>query len=150
MILAWLAVAAASCAAMEGVAWASHKYLMHGPLWFLHRSHHAPEGRGWQANDWFGVFFSVPSVALIALGTFGNPWLAAAGAGMAMYGLAYLVFHDAWAHGRFGDVRRPRAAWLDRLIAVHRAHHARSTREGCAHFGFLWAPRGATSRSSVR
>ncbi|MEQ9050459.1 MAG: hypothetical protein RLP11_09115 [Marinoscillum sp.] len=24
---------------MEGVAWATHKYVMHGPLWSWHRSH---------------------------------------------------------------------------------------------------------------
>lgn len=157
--LAWLAVAALACAAMEAVAWASHKYLMHGPLWVLHRSHHEPGpssagsaggpggARGWQANDWFGVFFSLPSLALIAWGATGRPFAAAVGAGMTAYGAAYLIFHDAWAHGRFGPVRRPRAAWLDRLVAVHRAHHARSVRDGCSHFGFLWAPRRAREAS---
>jgi beta-carotene 3-hydroxylase len=146
LIIAWLGVAALSCAAMEAVAWASHKYLMHGPLWILHRSHHAPGGSGWQANDGFGVFFSVPAIALIALGVAGKPYLAAVGAGMTAYGIAYLVVHDAWAHGRFGKVWRPRPAWLNRLIAVHRAHHAAVGKKGCAHFGFLWAPRGAPGR----
>lgn len=134
-------IAALSFAAMEAVAWASHKYLMHGPLWVLHRSHHTPGGAGWQANDWFGVGFSLPSIALIAVGAMGNAYLAAVGAGMAAYGIAYLIFHDAWTHGRFGSVPRPRLAYLDRLIAIHRQHHARTTKDGCAHFGFLWAPR---------
>jgi beta-carotene 3-hydroxylase len=147
--LAWMAMAgtaALAFAAMEAVAWASHKYLMHGPLWVLHRSHHVPVpgATGWQANDWFGVAFSLPSIALIALGAAGNAYLAAAGAGMAAYGIAYLVFHDSWAHGRFGAAPRPRLAFLDRLIAVHRLHHARTVREGCAHFGFLWARRHRT------
>lgn len=26
--------------AMEGVAWFSHKYLMHGLFWYLHKDHH--------------------------------------------------------------------------------------------------------------
>ena len=25
---------------MEGVAWAAHKYIMHGFLWHLHEDHH--------------------------------------------------------------------------------------------------------------
>ena len=25
---------------MEGVAWTTHKYVMHGSLWSLHESHH--------------------------------------------------------------------------------------------------------------
>lgn len=29
-----------SFAGMEFIAWASHKYLMHGILWPMHRDHH--------------------------------------------------------------------------------------------------------------
>ena len=37
---------AGALAGMELVAWVTHRYLMHGPLWFLHASHHRPrEGR---------------------------------------------------------------------------------------------------------
>ena len=25
---------------MEGVAWLSHKYLMHGAMWYFHEDHH--------------------------------------------------------------------------------------------------------------
>jgi beta-carotene 3-hydroxylase len=34
--------------AMEGVAYLTHRFLMHGPLWFLHRSHHVPHEGGWE------------------------------------------------------------------------------------------------------
>ena len=27
---------------MEGVAWLTHKYIMHGLFWFLHEDHHVP------------------------------------------------------------------------------------------------------------
>ncbi len=40
-----LLVFAAALVGMEGVAWATHRWLMHGPLWVLHRSHHAPRTR---------------------------------------------------------------------------------------------------------
>ena len=35
-ILAKIAIMLAACAAMEGVAWASHKYIMHGWGWGWH------------------------------------------------------------------------------------------------------------------
>lgn len=136
----FLAVAAAAFAGMEAVAWASHRFLMHGPLWFLHRSNHLPRRGRFEANDWFGIAFSLPAMALIALGVAGRPLLAAAGLGMTAYGLGYLFLHDALAHGRFGRIRPPRHPYLRRLIKAHRIHHARSAKEGCRSFGFLLAP----------
>ena len=32
----------ATVAAMEGVAYVAHRWVMHGPGWFLHESHHRP------------------------------------------------------------------------------------------------------------
>jgi beta-carotene 3-hydroxylase len=137
----WLAGLALGFPAMEAVAWASHKFLMHGPLWVLHRSHHRPPRGGFEANDLFGLFFSALSIAAIAFGAAGRPFLLGAGCGMAAYGLAYLLFHDLLAHGRFGRRAVPRNAYLRRLLRAHRLHHARETRSGGSHFGFLWAPR---------
>jgi beta-carotene 3-hydroxylase len=59
---------------------------------------------------------------------------------MAAYGLAYLLMHDMLTHGRFGRMGMPRNAYLRRLVRAHRIHHARETRDGAVHFGFLWAP----------
>jgi beta-carotene 3-hydroxylase len=149
---AFAAVFLAALVGMEGVAWASHKYLMHGPLWILHRSHHRPPGparpgfpgrsgrKGWEANDWFGVFFSLPAIGLVAAGTLGRPLLLAAGLGMTAYGLAYLLFHDGLVHGRFGRWPVPGSTWLARLVTAHRLHHARRERLGCRSFGFLFPP----------
>ena len=98
----------ASFAAIEGVAWLAHKYLMHGPLWFLHESHHVPH-EGWlEKNDWFALFFSLPSIALIYFGTHGYPRLLGVGIGIAAYGLAYFVFHDVVVHRRIRLPLRPR------------------------------------------
>lgn len=141
----FLAVAGAAFAGMEAVAWASHRFLMHGPLWFLHRSHHLPRGplsgRGrLEANDWFGVAFSLPAMALIAWGVAGRPLLAAAGLGMTAYGAGYILLHDALVHGRFGRLPPPRHPYLRRLVQAHRLHHARQSKHGCRAFGFLLAP----------
>jgi beta-carotene 3-hydroxylase len=132
---------------MEAAAWASHKWLMHGPLWGLHRSHHLPHRGGWEANDSFGLFFSALSIAAIAYGLSGHPFLLGAGIGMALYGMAYLLFHDMLAHGRFGRLPVPGHPYLRRLLRAHRLHHAQVCREGASHFGFLWAaPADASAR----
>lgn len=135
-----LAGAAIGFPMMEAVAWASHRWVMHGPLWILHRSHHRPRRGPFEANDAFGLFFSALSIACMARGVFGHPFLLGLGSGMAGYGLAYLLFHDLLAHGRFGRRPVPGNAYLRRLLRAHRLHHAREGREGGSHFGFLWAP----------
>jgi beta-carotene 3-hydroxylase len=47
-------------AAMEAVAYAVHRWIMHGPGWFLHKSHHEPSGP-LEANDLYGLIFAIPS-----------------------------------------------------------------------------------------
>ena len=41
----------ATFAAMEGVAWSSHKYVMHGFGWGWHRDHHEPHSNVLEKND---------------------------------------------------------------------------------------------------
>jgi beta-carotene 3-hydroxylase len=37
---------------MEAVAWFTHKYVMHGLLWYLHKDHHHKESKGFfEHND---------------------------------------------------------------------------------------------------
>lgn len=136
--LAWIA----GLVGMEALAWASHRWIMHGPLWVLHASHHRRREGRFEANDWFGVFFALPSIALIATGVSGHPVLLGLGLGMTTYGLFYILFHDALVHGRFGRLPSPRIAYLARLVRSHRLHHACLERDGARHFGFLWAPKG--------
>lgn len=128
----------AALAGMELVAWSTHKYVMHGPLWALHRSHHAPRQGAFEANDLFAVFFAAPSILLIAVGTWAwSPalWL---GLGMTAYGAIYALFHDGLVHRRF-PLPFPRR-WLRRQVQAHRLHHAVREKEGAVSYGFLWAP----------
>lgn len=126
---------------MEGVAWASHRWIMHGPMWFLHRSHHGDRKSRFEANDLFGVFFSVVSISWIWIGKDGNPFSLGLGLGMAAYGLGYLIIHDILTHGRFGRVALPKNSYLLRLVRAHRIHHSRDALDGTRNFGFLWAGR---------
>lgn len=123
---------------MEGVAWATHRFLMHGPLWRLHRSHHEPRLGRFELNDLFALYFALPSMALIFWGHVGCPpawWL---GWGMTAYGLIYALFHDGLVHGRFRSPLPLRL--MKRLVQAHRLHHVVQTKRGGVSYGFLWAP----------
>ena len=76
---------------MEAVAWAAHRYVMHGSLWMLHESHHRPRSSWFELNDLFGFFFSLVSFGLILTGTVFYGPLLWAGLGMAGYGLVYFL-----------------------------------------------------------
>src|SRR5210317_1996611 len=85
---------------MEGVAWFTHKYVMHGFLWIWHKSHHEPRKGVFELNDLFGFMFAIPSIVLIVLGSDGFTWHFFAGLGIALYGFAYFLVHDVFVHQR--------------------------------------------------
>jgi beta-carotene 3-hydroxylase len=51
---------------MEGVAYVTHKYAMHGFLWSLHGSHHVPRKGLFKLNDLFAFYFVSPPVSLVS------------------------------------------------------------------------------------
>jgi beta-carotene 3-hydroxylase len=126
--------------AMEGVAYVAHKYLMHGPLWFLHRSHHVPHSGKFEWNDLFGLFFALPSIWLIHAGVRDGSWMLPVGLGMTAYGAVYFLFHDVVVHRRLKIRRLPQWPYLRRILLAHLAHHRTHGRDGAVSFGFLWAP----------
>jgi len=125
---------------MEGVAWATHRYLMHGPLWVLHESHHRPRESWFELNDLFGIFFSVVSLSLAISGMLFYGPLLWAGLGMAGYGLVYFLLHDVLVHHRVGHGFVPRHGYLRRVYQAHRLHHATHGKHGAVSFGFIYSP----------
>jgi beta-carotene 3-hydroxylase len=134
-----LALGALTFVGMEAVAYLMHRHLMHGPLWFLHESHHRPRRGPLELNDAFGAFFALPSMALIYLGTHGHPYALAAGLGMTAYGAAYFGFHDVIVHRRVRTRYVPSHPYLKRIVRAHLVHHRTLTRDGAVSFGFLYA-----------
>ncbi len=132
----------ATVIAMEGVAYVAHRWIMHGPGWFLHESHHRPRTGNWELNDLYAVIFAVPSIALLYGGVnlgWGS-WTIWMGAGIAAYGAIYFGFHDVIVHKRLNHRYVPRSNYMKRIVQAHRLHHAVETKEGTVSFGFLWAP----------
>jgi len=141
----------ATLGAMEVFAYVAHRWVMHGPGWFLHASHHRARTGPFEANDWYAVIFAIPSILLLLAGVrlgwgAGYAW---AGAGIAAYGAIYFGFHDVIVHRRIGHRYVPRSRYMKRIVQAHRIHHAVETREGAVSFGFLWAPRPETLKAEL-
>jgi beta-carotene 3-hydroxylase len=142
----------ATIAAMEGVAYVAHRWVMHGPGWFLHASHHRVRTGMFEANDLYAVIFAIPSIVLIYGGVQGGWWPGCTwiGAGIAAYGALYFGFHDVIVHRRVAHRYVPRSGYMKRIIQAHRLHHAVETRLGAVSFGFLWAPRADALKARLR
>jgi beta-carotene 3-hydroxylase len=138
-----IALFVATVLAMEIFAYVMHRWVMHGPGWFLHESHHRARPGMFELNDLYGVIFAVPSIFLIFQGVQGD-WGASAawvGAGIAGYGAIYFGFHDVIVHKRVANRYIPKSAYMKRIIQAHRLHHVVETKHGTVSFGFIWAPK---------
>lgn len=134
----------ASVAAMELVAWASHKYVMHGFGWAWHRDHHEPHDKLLERNDLYALVGAAPSIAMFALGSplvmGGSAWAPGTwiGLGVLIYGAIYTLIHDGLVHQRYFRWV-PRRGYARRLVQAHKLHHATTSREGGVSFGFVLA-----------
>lgn len=127
--------------AMEGVAWFTHKYIMHGILWSWHKSHHKPHKGFFEKNDLFSLFFSLVAMGLIMTGAWVESlWpLAWIGIGVTLYGISYFVFHDVIVHRRYKHRWRFKSRYMRKIIRVHKVHHKHLKKDGAEAFGFLYA-----------
>jgi len=153
----WLApalIVLAALAAMEGVAWASHKYVMHGFAWSWHRDHHEPHNGLLERNDRFGLVGAALSIAMFALG---SPWIMGEaawwpgtwiGLGILGYGIVYTLVHDGLVHQRWFRYV-PRRGYLKRIVQAHNLHHATVGKEGGVSFGFVLARDPATLKRQL-
>lgn len=140
-MLKFLGITAASFVLMELASWLIHKYLMHGPLWNIHRTHHQKTRHALELNDLFSASFgALAVVALVAGLREQNVWLMGAGAGVSVYGLVYFVLHDIFIHRRLRVGGRLKNAYLRGLADAHRDHHKSRERDGAVAFGLLWVP----------
>ncbi|MFM9008365.1 MAG: sterol desaturase family protein [Bacteroidota bacterium] len=127
--------------AMEFVAWFTHKYVMHGLLWILHKDHHQTEPGFFEKNDAFFLIFAVPSAILIMLGMMnGNDFRLYIGIGIAVYGLAYFLVHDIFIHQRFRIFRRTDNTYMRAIRKAHKVHHKHLGKEEGECFGMLLVP----------
>lgn len=143
MLILNIGILLASFAAMEFVAWFTHKYIMHGALWTLHRDHHTHENEGFfERNDFFFLIFAIPGMLLLFLGSQNGAmdprvWI---GAGITLYGLCYVAMHDIFIHQRVRLFTRTDNVYLRALRKAHKVHHKHLGKEDGECFGMLWVP----------
>ena len=128
---------------MEAVAWFTHKYIMHGLLWRLHKDHHRKESSGFfEHNDFFFLIFALPGILALYLGSRNDlNYLFWIGLGITFYGFAYFLVHDIFIHQRFKFLRNTNNSYFKALRRAHKMHHKHLDKEDGECFGMLWVPR---------
>ena len=140
-----LVVGIVAFVAMEGVSYATHRWVMHGAGMVWHRSHHAPAVGRFERNDLFPLCFSSVGVVLFAAAALGrSPATWAVAAGVTAYGTVYLAVHELYIHRRL-SVPLPRLRYLDWLREAHRDHH----RTGAEPYGMLLPLVRSSSRATT-
>jgi beta-carotene 3-hydroxylase len=142
MLVIHILIVIISFISMEGVAWFTHKYIMHGLGWFLHKDHHRKESQGFfEHNDFFFLIFALPGIAGLFWGMQNQyNWSFWVGLGITLYGLAYFLVHDIFIHQRFKIFRNSDNAYFKAIRRAHKVHHKHLNKEEGECFGMLWVP----------
>lgn len=127
---------------MEGITWCTHKFVMHGFLWYLHEDHHQPKYKHFfEKNDAFFFIFAIPSFCFSYFGpTYGIPELFFVGLGIFLYGIAYFLVHDVLIHQRFSWFKNTDNIYFRAIRKAHKVHHKHLGKEDGECFGMLWVP----------
>lgn len=138
-IFFYILVLLATVIIMEGITWCTHKYVMHGFLWYLHKDHHKVEPGIFEKNDAFSIIFAVPSILLIYFGTYEHIWWEQAiGFGIMLYGFAYFMVHDIIIHQRFKLFSKSKNTYVRAIRWAHKMHHKHLDKHDGESFGFLF------------
>ncbi len=150
-----LAIIIATILFMEGLAWWSHKYIMHGFGWAWHRDHHEPHNNALEKNDLYGIVGAAMSISMFAtgspliLGTSAWPPATWIGLGILIYGIIYTLVHDGLVHQRYFKYV-PKRGYAKRLVQAHKLHHATIGKEGGVSFGFVFARDPAVLKQELK
>ena len=138
-VILFLGVVILTFFALEGITWLTHKYVMHGFLWYLHEDHHQPSPGFFEKNDAFFLIFAIPSWLCIMLGLQNELyWVAGIGFGIALYGFAYFIVHEVIIHQRFKWFTRSNNSYVRTIRWAHKMHHKHLGKEDGESFGMLF------------
>ncbi|MFD2822171.1 sterol desaturase family protein [Lacinutrix iliipiscaria] len=128
---------------MEIVTWLTHKYVMHGFLWYLHKDHHQPKYQHtFEKNDAFFVIFAIPSICLFYFGLLPSlNFMFFIGLGIFFYGITYFLIHDVLIHQRFKWFKNTKNKYLLGLRKAHKMHHKHLDKPDGECFGMLLVPK---------
>lgn len=137
--LLYTGITLATFCVMEAVAWLTHKYVMHGLLWYLHEDHHQKEPGFFEKNDAFFLIFAVPCFFLFLFGVKDSIWwMVFTALGIFLYGMAYFLVHDVIIHQRFKWFTRSNNSYVRTIRWAHKMHHKHLGPENGESFGMLF------------
>jgi len=125
---------------MEFMAWFTHKFVMHGLLWFLHKDHHQVEPGFFEKNDSFFLIFAIPSAYCYVTGLMNHDFRLYIGIGISLYGFAYFIIHEIIIHQRFKLWSRLDNRYVKAIRRAHKIHHKYLGKEDGENFGMLIVP----------
>lgn len=141
-ILIWIAVFLGTFFFMEFMAWFTHKFIMHGFLWSLHRDHHKKDHESWwERNDFFFLFYAAVSIGFFLTWKNLDFWYGLPiGLGIFAYGLTYFFVHDIFIHQRFKLFRNANNRYAKAIRRAHKMHHKHTGKDKGESFGMLIPP----------
>jgi len=135
-ILIDIGIVLLTIALMELLSWSMHKYLFHGPLWFIHKTHHQQKHDWFEWNDLFSILFASIALWLMWLGYIALDYHFWIGEGISTYGVIYFIFHDWFIHNRFKSFKTNNKYLLN-IRRAHKIHHRSMERDNAEEFGLL-------------
>jgi beta-carotene 3-hydroxylase len=143
IVILYILIVVITFACMEVATWLTHKYVMHGFLWYLHADHHQPRYQTpFEKNDAFFVIGAIPSITLFYVGV--NPefnYKFFIALGILFYGITYFLVHDVLIHQRFKWFKHTKNKYLLGLRKAHKIHHKHLGKEEGECFGMLNVPK---------
>jgi beta-carotene 3-hydroxylase len=140
--LIWIGIILITFFGMEFMAWFTHKFIMHGFLWVLHKDHHKKDHDSWfERNDAFFIFYAIVSIGCFLLWkyeifTYGFP----IGIGIFIYGFTYFMVHDIFIHQRFKILKTASSRYGKAVRRAHKMHHRHIGKQDSECFGMLLFP----------
>lgn len=131
-----IAIVLITIVTVEALSWAMHKYLFHGPLWFIHKTHHQEKHSFLELNDIFSIAFASLALWLMWLGRYNLDYHLWIGIGISIYGIIYFIFHDWFIHNRF-KAFKSNNCYLMAIRRAHKIHHKSLEKDGAEEFGLL-------------
>ena len=131
-----IAIILGTLAGMEAFSWFIHKYLFHGPLWFIHKSHHQQRSGWFEFNDIFSLLFAGIAIGLMWMGRIDMDSKFWVGVGITVYGIIYFIFHDWFIHNRLKSFKTANSYLLG-IRRAHKIHHKSTEKNPSEEFGLL-------------
>jgi len=135
-VLSNIGIIILTIALMEALSWAMHKYLFHGPLWFIHKTHHQQRHGWFELNDLFSIGFAALALWLMWIGHIILDYRFWIGTGISTYGTIYFIFHDWFIHNRF-KAFKSNNRYLSGIRRAHKIHHKSTEKNPSEEFGLL-------------